>query len=264
MAELARIERGGLVSNFDEAARAAKAMAQSEYFSDASSVAQAMVKVMAGNEMGFGPFASMSGIHVIKGKPSIGANLMAAAVKSHPRYDYRVRKMSADAVALEFFQDGESLGLSEFTAADAKRAGTQNLSKFPRNMLFARAMSNGVKWFTPDVFNGSAVYTPDELGAEVDDDRQYVEAEVREVPQVVEEAQPEQAAVEPEPTVTPEPEQHWIKDEASRKSFWMWAKGKGLSGDDVHAALGVEHVEEFAGSKADAAAAITDWTQREF
>jgi hypothetical protein len=36
-------------------------------------------------------------------------------------------------------------------------------------MLFARAMSNGVRWFCPDVFSGNTVYTPDELGAETDD-----------------------------------------------------------------------------------------------
>lgn len=34
--------------------------------------------------------------------------------------------------------------------------------------MFARAMSNGVRWFCPDVFFGAAVYTPDELGAAVD------------------------------------------------------------------------------------------------
>jgi hypothetical protein len=32
-------------------------------------------------------------------------------------------------------------------------------------MLFARAMSDGVKWYTPDVFNGP-VYTPDEIQVE--------------------------------------------------------------------------------------------------
>jgi hypothetical protein len=34
-------------------------------------------------------------------------------------------------------------------------------------MLFARAMSNGARWYCPDVFAGPA-YTPDELGADVD------------------------------------------------------------------------------------------------
>jgi len=64
----------------------------------------------------------------------------------------------------------ESIGKSEFTAADAAKAGTQNMGKFPRNMLFARAMSNGVRWYCPDVFSGNSVYTPEELGARTDDE----------------------------------------------------------------------------------------------
>ena len=43
-----------------------------------------------------------------------------------------------------------------------------NWRKYPRNMLFARAISNGARWYCPDLFGGSPVYTPDELGAEVD------------------------------------------------------------------------------------------------
>jgi hypothetical protein len=132
------------------------------------------VKVLAGREIGFGPFAAVNGIHIIKGKPSISANIMAAAVKSHPSYDYRVRSMTDKEVTIEFFEvvDGkrESVGKSEFTAADAAKAGTQNMGKFPRNMLFARAMSNGVRWYCPDVFSGNSVYTPEELGARTDDD----------------------------------------------------------------------------------------------
>jgi hypothetical protein len=56
---------------------------------------------------------------------------------------------------------------------DAKRAnltGKDNWTKYPRNMLFARALSNGQKWYAPDVFNGATVYTPDELGAVTDED----------------------------------------------------------------------------------------------
>jgi len=35
-------------------------------------------------------FASMTGIYIIKGKPAIGANPMAAAVKRSGKYNYRV------------------------------------------------------------------------------------------------------------------------------------------------------------------------------
>jgi hypothetical protein len=73
----------------------------------------------------------------------------------------------------------EQVGVSEFTLADAKKAGTQNLEKFARNMLFARAMSNGVRWYCPDVFD-SPVYTPEELGANVDGEGNYVDVQVLE------------------------------------------------------------------------------------
>ena len=164
--------------NMDELKRLGMMLALSGYFDQHNdqgvATAQMCVKVLAGREIGFGPFAAVNGIHIIKGKPSISANIMAAAVKSHPSYDYRVRSMTDKEVTIEFFEvvDGkrESVGKSEFTAADAAKAGTQNMGKFPRNMLFARAMSNGVRWYCPDVFSGNSVYTPEELGARTDDD----------------------------------------------------------------------------------------------
>ena len=163
-----------IIRDVDDLSRIGKMMAVSGYFEDARDAAKAAVKVSAGMEMGFGPFASMTGIHIIKGKPAVGANLMAAAVKSNPRYDYRVLKMEDDVVSIEFFErvDGkrESIGISTFSAKDAQKAGTQNMGKFPRNMLFARAISNGIRWYCPDVFSGNTAYVPEELGAEVDDD----------------------------------------------------------------------------------------------
>ena len=175
--------------NIDELKRLGIMLATSGYFeanvkADVA-VAQMCVKVLAGRELGFGPFASVNGIHVVKGKPAVSANLMAAAVKGNPRYDYRVRQMDNDAVSLEFFEfvDGkrESLGLSTFTKQDAAKAGTQNMDKFGRNMMFARAMSNGVKWFCPDVFDGNTVYVPEELGATVDGDGNVIDVDYRSV-----------------------------------------------------------------------------------
>ena len=145
-------------------------------------VAQMCTKILAGRELGFGPFAAVNGIYIVKGKPSIGANLMASAVKASGRYDYKVRKMDASICEIEFFEivggKRESLGLSSFTADEGRKAGTQNMDKFPRNMLFARAMSNGVRWYCPDVFNGSAVYVPEEMGIEVDGEGNVVNGTV--------------------------------------------------------------------------------------
>jgi hypothetical protein len=160
----------------EEIERAASAMHKSKFFADSVDVNQAIVKVMAGAEIGIGAFASMTGIHIIKGKPTYGANILAAKVKGSGKYDYRVKEISEKACEIEFLQSGASLGVSRFTIEDARKAGTQNTDKFPRNMLFARAMSNGIKWFTPDVLGGVTAYVPEEFGAVVDDNNMIVDA----------------------------------------------------------------------------------------
>lgn len=155
---------------FEVMARTAQAMAQSGFFTDARDVSKAMVKVLAGRELGLGPFASMTGIHIIQGRPAMGANLIATLIKNDPRYDYRVAELTDDICTIVFFEGGQPVGESTFTRADARRAGTKNLDKFPRNMLFARAISNGARWYTPGIFGGTVVYTPEELGADTDAD----------------------------------------------------------------------------------------------
>lgn len=140
----------------------AKTFAESGMFTDAKAMGQAFVKIQAGQEIGIPPFAAMSGIHIIQGKPTIGAGLIASTVKGSGKYDYKVLEMSDKVCRIEFYQGKEKIGLSEFTIEDAKKALTKNIDKFPKNMLFARAISNGVKWYCPDVFAGP-VYTPEEM-----------------------------------------------------------------------------------------------------
>src|SRR5690606_34309631 len=131
-----------------------------------------------------------------------GAGLMAAKVKGSGRYDFRVREMTDKVCSIEFFEHGESIGTSTFTIEDAKKAGTKNLDKFPRNMLYARAMSNGVRWFCPDVFTTPA-YTPEELGAQVDGDGNVITVEHRPSPAPKAEAQGAAWAPEVEETAEP-------------------------------------------------------------
>lgn len=144
----------------------AKAFAESGMFADTKSMAQALVKIQAGQEIGIPPFASMTGIHIIQGKPTIGAGLIASRVKGSGKYDYKVLEASETKCSIDFYQGKTNIGNSTFTIEDAKKALTKNLDKFPKNMLFARAISNGVKWFCPDVFSGP-VYTPEEFDIEV-------------------------------------------------------------------------------------------------
>ena len=196
------------LSTYDEVERAAKAMAASGFFTDTKQVSQAIVKILAARELGLGPFAGMNGINIIQGKPAFSANIMAACVKKSGRYNYRVTEMTDKNCTIEFMEyfggKWNTVGVSSFTIEDAKKAGTKNLDKFPRNMLFARAMSNGVRWYCPDVMSGSAVYTPEELGADVDEDGNVVDGHVVE-PVPVDEAEPE-----------PEPEQEAPKTSGNK------------------------------------------------
>lgn len=170
-------------------------MVKSGFFQDSHQASQAIVKILAGRELGFGPIASMTGVNIIKGRVTLSANLIAAAIKRSGRYNYRVTHQDDSGVTLEFSENGQPVGNSSFTNTDAQRAGLlngDNWKKYPRNMYFARAISNGAKWFCPDVFNGP-VYTPDEMGAGVDGET----GEVINLP--AEEAKPEPIKAEEKP-----------------------------------------------------------------
>jgi hypothetical protein len=170
MSAIVPAQSQSLVTNIGDMQKIAATLAASGYFKDTKDASQAFVKVLAGHELGIPPFASMTGIHIIQGRPEVGANILAALVKSSGRYNYRVIQMTDVVCALQFYErwDGkwEPAGESVFTIEDAKRAGTQNIQKFPRNMLFARAISNGVKWFCPDITAGQTTYTDGEFSGD--------------------------------------------------------------------------------------------------
>ena len=157
-------------------------LVRSGYFTDLKQVSQAIVKVLAGQELGIGPIRAMTEIHVTnvddgggsrRSQIALGATLMASLIKRSGRYDYRTLQLDEQACELEFQEIREengkrervAIGRSKFSMTDAARAnlaGKANWKQYPRNMLFARAMSNGAKWFCSDVFGG-AVYTPEEI-----------------------------------------------------------------------------------------------------
>lgn len=154
--------------NINDVMNTAKIFAESGMFTDSKQMAQAFVKIQAGQEMGIGAFASMTGINIIMGKPTISAGLIASAVKGSGKYDYKVKEMNEKICSVDFYQGKEFIGNSTFTLEDAKKQSTKNLDKFPKNMLFARAISNGQKWFCPDIFQIS-VYVPEEMAEQTEE-----------------------------------------------------------------------------------------------
>lgn len=160
---------------------AAQALFSSGFFSDVKTQAQAMVKVMAGAEIGLPPFASMTGIHIIQGKPTIGANLIATLVKKDPRYDYRVKVADNKQCILTWYEGGKVVGESSFTMDEANAAGLtgkQTWKAYASDMLFARALTRGARRYAPGIFGGAPIYTPEEMGVDTDEDGQIIQGEI--------------------------------------------------------------------------------------
>jgi hypothetical protein len=138
------------------------------------SVEQALAIILMGRELGIGPTTALSNIIISMGKPTLGAALVGALIQKSGRYGYAVTEMSDTGVSITFYEnrpDGQQrqpLGVSTFTMQDAAKAGLIGgragaWGKYDRNMLLARAVTNGARWFCPSVFGG-AVYDPEEFG----------------------------------------------------------------------------------------------------
>jgi hypothetical protein len=187
--ELARIAPNA-PTNVADLQRLGALLSASGYFKDARDMAQAAVKIQAGAELGIPPVAAMSSIYIVEGKPTLSAVLMGALVKRSGRYNYRVTEHDNDHCTIVFTEDKEQIGTSTFTYEDAQAAGVARnptWNKYRRNMLFARAMSNGCRWYCPDVFGGP-IYTPEELGEQrvnADGEVQVIEAQKPAAPVVV-------------------------------------------------------------------------------
>jgi hypothetical protein len=166
------------VSSVDDLARLARVFAASGLFGRAGNqetqVAECAIRLMAGMEAGFSPFASATGVHIINGRPAFSANLLAQAVRRHPDYDYRVLEKTATACRIKFLSRGEALGEELFTIEMAERAGLtaekpgqRGISPwkaYPEAMLFSRALTAGMRTHCPDALGGHPAYTPEELG----------------------------------------------------------------------------------------------------
>ena len=162
------------VSSVDDLARLARVFAASGLFGRAGNqdtqIAECAIRLMAGMEAGFSPFASATGVHIINGRPAFSANLLAQAVRRHPDYDYRVLEKTAKICRIRFLSRGEVLGEELFTIDMAERAGllkNPTWRSYPEAMLFSRALTAGMRTHCPDALGGSPAYTPEELGDDV-------------------------------------------------------------------------------------------------
>lgn len=142
--------------------------AESKMFPDITSQAQAVVKIMAGKELGLSSFESMSSLYIVNGKLALTSKAMASLIKRGKKYDYTVDVLTETECTISFYditkEEHMALGQSIFTFKDAAKAGLVNKDvwkNYPKNMLFARALSNGARFYCPDAICG--YYATEEL-----------------------------------------------------------------------------------------------------
>jgi len=147
-----------------------KIFADSGVFPDIKSAAQGYVKILAGKELGLSPMQAINSFYFVAGRLGIVAQTMGAMVKKSGKYDYKITKHSDQECEIAFIKIGKEgeeteIGNSHFDIKMAAKAGLVNKNNwkdYPMNMLFARALMNGIRWYCPDAVS-AFTYSVEEL-----------------------------------------------------------------------------------------------------
>ena len=207
---------------------------------------QAFAIALKGRELGIPPMMAFAGLYIIKGKVELTASMMSAMLR---RGGVKIEEVQVDAsmAHLRFDRDGEKAEVC-FTMEDAKRANlvNQTWNKYPRQMLYARALSEGARRIGPDLVSGA--YVSGEISMEVGGNGNGIKIEaefVEETPESVEET-PEKPALTATPVAEeaseeasePKPKRQPAKaSEAQVKKLVVLCNKVSLSSDEVHAML---------------------------
>lgn len=159
-----------LPSGWDLMMQQASVLVRSGFLPDSIKTAeQAVAIVLTGEELGIPKMLALRSINIIKGKPTLSADLMASlihrAIDAHGDGLFDVQPPTPQSCTVRFRRWGKKETKEfTFTIEDAQRAGLTNNANYklhPGAMLRARATSNAARMEFPDVING--LYTPDEI-----------------------------------------------------------------------------------------------------
>lgn len=128
----------------------------------------AMIIIMRGASLGLPAMQALDSIHVIKGKPTLSADLQVALALRHPECErFQIVEWTEKLCTYETKRRGHDPQSFTFTMEDAHRAGLvdrgrgkSNWQKYPKQMLRARAGATLARAVYPELFTG--VYTPEE------------------------------------------------------------------------------------------------------
>lgn len=222
-------------------------MFSSGMFRDLKSVQQAMVKLLAGAELGYGPFQSLRAFHVIEGKPVETSGEITARIKRSGKYrlesyfidaagnhldPIKTKASETNGCVVRIFErlDGawHELEPTVFAKEDAAQAGLLSKDvwkKYLRDMLFARTLTAAARRHCADIFGGP-IYGPEEFGAEVTIDSNGEQVIVG---AAVALAPPKLTDSQPSPSADPEGEHR-----RGVQSCVIYASQKGISDEQRH------------------------------
>lgn len=126
----------------------------------------AVIRIMAGREIGLGAMASLRLVYSINGKVGYDAALIRARCLAHPECEYFEPdgEITATSATFKAKRRGRPEQKATFTMEDATRAKLASKDvwvQYPRNMLSARATVNLARLVFPEAVAG--MHTPDEL-----------------------------------------------------------------------------------------------------
>lgn len=131
--------------------------------------------------LGVSPIHAITSIHVIEGKPSASADLIAALIR---KAGHKLRVTGDDTQAravLIRHDDPDFEFVAEWNMAKARAAnltGKGVWKSYPGAMLRSRAITEVARMGAPDALYG-VIYTAEELGAEVGADGEVIDAPVQ-------------------------------------------------------------------------------------
>jgi hypothetical protein len=127
-------------------------------------------RIMAGVALGLDPVTSCSNLAFSNGKMTVTAAVQGALLANSTIYDMCVREIMDERCVLEITRYGKKTGVSSYSVEEAKRAGLLSKDawrKYPSDMLFARALTRGIRRFCPNLLVGNAALTREEVGDDV-------------------------------------------------------------------------------------------------
>ena len=128
---------------------------------------EALTRILIGMQYGMDAVSACQNIYKIKDRYMAHYSVLLGKVKQHGTYRFKWIEMTDTRAEIEFFEkwgdEWQSIGTSSFTIEEARKAGTQNLEKWAKVMLAARAVGIGVRIYCADAFNGMVPYAQGEM-----------------------------------------------------------------------------------------------------